>query len=339
MKIYSDRRFIPPGATHTAILAPFWGPMEEAPEWEAGLRFERYSAAGEQYHQVTDTPEEADLVVLPTVWNHYQRWKREDLALQFAAEMAPYGKRLVVFADCDRYEELPFPGATVFRTSLYRSTRKPDEYAQPAWSADLIRCLRNGALEPREKSGKPVVGFCGIAAPAVRSDAMRVLHASGRVTTDFILRKWFFGGSIWWESPGGIITPHWDHALGAQVRQEFLENTLRSDYVLCARGGGNFSHRFYETLICGRIPIFIDTDCVLPYHDSIDWKRFTVWCDESELESLPDRVADFHERLSPEEFLELQKACRRLWEERLSAHGFFEHFDEHFGSRGAATST
>jgi hypothetical protein len=332
MKLYSDRRFIPPGATHAAILAPFWGPMEETPEWVTVGRFQRYLDTGQQFHQLTETPEEADLVVLPTVWNHYQRWKREDLALQFAAEMESSGKRLVVFVDCDRYEEVPFPEATVFRTSLYRSTRKPDEYAQPAWTGDLIGSHRNGRLQFREKKKeKPVVGFCGLGTPVIRDEAMRVLRHSGRVTTDFIVRTSFFGGSIWWETKGGVTAARWDQTRGTQLRREFLENMLRSDYVLCPRGGGNFSHRFYEALICGRIPIFIDTDCVLPYHDTIDWKRFSVWCSESDLESLPDRVADFHERLSPEEFIELQQACRRLWDERLSAEGFFEHFGEHFG--------
>jgi hypothetical protein len=41
-------------------------------------------------------------------------------------------------------------------------------------------------------------------------------------------------------------------------------------------------------------------------------------------------VAEFHERHSPEEFLALQQRCRTLWDERLSAHGFFAHFGEHF---------
>ena len=83
---------------------------------------------------------------------------------------------------------------------------------------------------------------------------------------------------------------------------------------------GNFSHRLYETFICGRIPIFVNTDCVLPFDGlthspGIDWKRYMVWCEESEVHAIGDIVADFHARLTPEAFLELQRDGRRLWEE------------------------
>ena len=90
-------------------------------------------------------------------------------------------------------------------------------------------------------------------------------------------------------------------------------------------GGGNFSLRFYEALSCGRIPVFVDTDCVLPFHDTIDWRRYGVWCDQSELPDIADKVADFHARLDARAFATLQRSCRTLWEERLSALGFFSH--------------
>ena len=115
----------------------------------------------------------------------------------------------------------------------------------------------------------------------------------------------------------------------SRSRLEFLENLLESDYVLCARGYGNYSHRLYEALACGRIPLFIDTDCVLPFDFAIDWKRFCVWVDQVDLRSVADRVAEFHASISGEEFEELQVACRRLWEEWLSPEAFFANFHRH----------
>jgi Exostosin family len=115
----------------------------------------------------------------------------------------------------------------------------------------------------------------------------------------------------------------------SQSQLEFVQNLLESDYVLCARGYGNYSHRLYETLACGRIPLFIDTDCVLPFDFAIDWKRFGVWVDEVDLRSVADRVAEFHASISAEEFEELQVACRRLWEEWLSPEAFFANFHRH----------
>jgi hypothetical protein len=107
------------------------------------------------------------------------------------------------------------------------------------------------------------------------------------------------------------------------VRAEFVRNVIDSDYVACVRGGGNFSLRLYETLCCGRIPIVIDTDCVLPFADSIDWPSHAVFCDAGELHSLSDKVAAFHRALGPERFGALQTQARRLWLQWLSPLGFF----------------
>jgi len=74
-----------------------------------------------------------------------------------------------------------------------------------------------------------------------------------------------------------------------QMRLEFLQNMIGSDYVFCCRGAGNFSYRLYEALCCGRIPVFIDTDCVLPYDFMIDWKKYFVWVDQSELPLIAEK--------------------------------------------------
>ncbi len=111
---------------------------------------------------------------------------------------------------------------------------------------------------------------------------------------------------------------------------EFVNNIFNTDYTVCIRGGGNFSKRLYETLCCGRIPIFVDTDSVLPYDFAVDWKRYCVWIDRSEVPHIAEKVAGFHAGLSPNDFEDLQRECRKLWQDRLSRQGFFDHFHEHF---------
>jgi hypothetical protein len=107
---------------------------------------------------------------------------------------------------------------------------------------------------------------------------------------------------------------------------------LDSDYIVCMRGGGNFSVRFYETLSMGRIPVVVDTDCLLPYDDIIDYRRYTVWVGESEIRRAAREIAVFHASLSSNEFLELQKACRDLWRNYLSREGFWRNFHRCFGA-------
>ena len=54
-------------------------------------------------------------------------------------------------------------------------------------------------------------------------------------------------------------------------------NMQQSPFNLCTRCNGNFSMRFYQTLSCGRIPVFTDTDIELPFSDVIDYNSFCVF--------------------------------------------------------------
>lgn len=156
-----------------------------------------------------------------------------------------------------------------------------------------------------------------------RAEALEAVSRSRAVRANFILRDAWFNGAF----AGGRV----NRPLMEQSRRQYVENMFGSDYVLCTRGGGNYSIRFYETLCSGRIPIFVNTDCVLPFGELIDWKQYCVWVEEREVPRLADRVAEFHESLSPAEFKERQRACRRLWEEWLSPYGFFKNLRRYFG--------
>ena len=192
----------------------------------------------------------------------------------------------------------------------------------PAWSVDFKDHYFGGQIQTRKKGSKPIIGFCGFVPQSeanVRRIAIDALSASGLVTTNFILRNEFWAGVLW--SPVGKVQ---------QVRREYADNIAGSDYVLCMRGAGNFSYRLYETLSSGRIPVFVDTDCLLPFEKHIDWKSHCVWVHANELSSIGEKVAEFHNRLSPDEFISRQQACRELWVKWLSPEGFFANFHRHF---------
>lgn len=57
--------------------------------------------------------------------------------------------------------------------------------------------------------------------------------------------------------------------------------------------------------------------------------------DQADLPRIAERVAAFHDALSPAEFEARQHECRRVWEEWLSPQGFFANFFRHFGPAAA----
>jgi hypothetical protein len=339
--IYSDRAFLAsPSTPHAVILAPFWGAdLQPAGTPDEG-RFDRFADAGLSYLRLSSLSD-CDIGVFPQNWEVAGEQGAE-LSERFSALCREAHKPMVVFQCADATDSLPVD-AVVFRTSLIRSQRRPNEFALPAWSEDFVERYLGGELHPRRKGRRPSVGFCGYAsaepAPArfgdrfrgrraklarmlggdhPRARALRALAADARLEPNFVLRREFMAGAIG------------DPAAMLETRGEYVQNMAGSDYVLCARGGGNFSYRLYETLSMGRIPIFVDTDCVLPLEDEIQWRDYCVWVDEGDIGRIGDRVTEFHESLDSSEFEERQRACRKLWETHISPQGFFSLFHRNF---------
>ena len=98
---------------------------------------------------------------------------------------------------------------------------------------------------------------------------------------------------------------------------------VNSDFVLCPKGDGNYSVRFYEALSLGRIPILIDTDMVLPLEETLDYSKFILRVDHADMHRLEDIVADFYEALSNEEFQAMQMEAREAFATHLRYDSFF----------------
>ena len=108
----------------------------------------------------------------------------------------------------------------------------------------------------------------------------------------------------------------------ADIRREFVENLLGADYALCVKGDANCSVRFYEALSLGRIPLFLNTACVLPLEDTINYRDFCMFVDWWDIEHIGDILADFHAKLSPEKFEDMQRKAREAYQKYLRMDAF-----------------
>ena len=361
LKIFSDPNYLWGGKSPNTILSPFWSEPLESPQHTWNRALDNYSAIAPDCFELVPL-EEADLIILPDDWLKIRTyiWRSKinqsalNLSIKFAQKVHKSGKTLIVFfsGDCSD-EEIPIKNAIVFRQSPYRSQPKPQDFAFPAWCEDLVQHYLKGELPIRQKTDKPVVGFCGLVKSdswqtqlktivyqsvmlakyhrrkdpvykghILRNKAIKNIADNPNINHNFIPRY----GQTFFNRESSI-----DERL--KIRWEFIQNIVESDYILCCRGAGNFSFRLYETLCCGRIPIFIDTDCILPYEFAIDWKKYCIWLDEKELPQIAEKILEFHEKLSPQEFIDLQYECRKLWKEWLSPEGFFSNFYRHFEAR------
>lgn len=296
--------------------------------------------------------EDADIVLVPQPIRRVTPAIRAYLDVQVAAARAA-GKPVVVFTRGDLSHDVFVPDVVLCKGSQYGYLRQPNEIIVPPLVEDLGEQF---GVHLREKSNTPVVSFCGWAGFAshsayvkyqmknlllslrklitrdahlevhrkgiyFRRAAMRALADSPRVQTHFIIRQTFSASKK---------TISMDPVV---ARKEYVDSMINSDFVLAPKGDGNFSVRFYEALALGRVPILIDTDCVLPREDVIDYESVILRVPYTELHTLPDHVADYYASHTPESWRARQERARELFPTQLRYDRFMSALFESLGAR------
>ena len=237
--------------------------------------------------------EDADIVIYPK--------KFDEGVAKYVQYCTSNNKKLYCFYNDDNSHPVDESlNLVLYRTSLYKSKKRKNEFSLPAWSQDLFSVDQKHRL----KSNVPTVGFCGYLSHPIRSECIGVLNDNLSIKTNFVIRNAFWGGS-----------PH-----NTVIREEYVNNIVNSDFVLCTRGAGNFSYRFYETLSCGRIPIFVDTDCVLPCKDIIDWSQICIIVNSPV--NLNKTINEFWNKISEKEYIQMQIKVREMYQKYISPDGF-----------------
>jgi hypothetical protein len=105
-------------------------------------------------------------------------------------------------------------------------------------------------------------------------------------------------------------------------REQYARNMLTCDYALVARGRGNFSFRLYEAMSVGAIPVFIDTDCRLPFDDVIPYRQLFVWVPASDVSSIAGHVARFHAAHDADSLYAHRRRIRQIYDRYLEPLAF-----------------
>ncbi|CAM3436758.1 exostosin domain-containing protein [Aequorivita lipolytica] len=345
MKLYFPKSHY--NKDHRGLLFPLLKPFIKAEGFTDAQRIASYGVSEKDF-EFTELLEEADLVVLTMAWNYYVQTNQIKKATDFVEHCKTLNKKVITFNAGDFGVKIPyFNNLIILRLSGYKSKFTENEYALPAFISDpLKKYYQTDSVFERPYLSKPVIGFCGqanashfnaakevintflrniknlimrskeepqqlLSTSFLRASVLKTLQESYDVETNFIIRKKY---------RAGVTTNKDSH----KTTLEFYDNLRDSDYVVCVRGAGNFSVRFYETMAMGRIPIFINTDSSLPFDNLIEWKKKVVWVEHKERDQVAKKVKEFNDALSKEDFIDLQLANRKLWEERLTLSGFFK---------------
>ena len=148
-----------------------------------------------------------------------------------------------------------------------------------------------------------------------RSILLNKIKNNLALETNFIYREKYRAGSV-------------SDSDRERTTLEFYKNIYESDYIFCLRGRGNFSIRLYETLMMGRIPILVNTDCLLPFSKHINWKNHVLLINWKDRNNIAEIIENFHKNISNSEFEEKQKNNRFLWKEKFTPNWILNHLLE-----------
>lgn len=335
LKVFAD---LLPDIAYIPLLYPNLGVQER----DSILFLNRaFSRMEQPFVELVDSPEAADSILLP---HNYPSLKGRSDYIRKQADLArSLGKKLIIFWHGDSDAAVPYDDAIVFRTSQYRGHEKPNEIMMPAYAEDLL----GGPLGVREKhGGKPTIGFCGwadyknlknrigtmvknslieaLGIVGIRRDArvkgityrMKAighLRQSHCIEPNFIIRSSYSGHA------STIKTDP------EQTRREYVDNMLNSDYALIVKGDGNYSYRLYEALSLGRVPVLLDTDCILPLENVIDYDKFVVRVPYWDVYHLDRIVAAHYDHISSQEFTDMQQRAREAYENYLRVDAYLRY--------------
>jgi hypothetical protein len=106
-----------------------------------------------------------------------------------------------------------------------------------------------------------------------------------------------------------------------RLRREHRDLIRRSKIVMCPRGFGVNSMRFFETVAEGRIPFLVSDRAILPFADEIDYDRLLPRLDEARASRADVAVADYLAGATEEEIRETAREWRRVWKRFFSPEG------------------
>ena len=248
-------------------------------------------AATSKEHQLVSDPASADLVLLLGSFGR----DPHNLLNHPIYKASP--DRCAVYTEDDNYLPLA-PG-------VYCSTHR-DEHARVGRVFSYAYVSRNGRYQ------NPYLAETPAALPAMTAPAKRYLFTFQGGSTS-LLRKRLFNvkfnrADVLIENTSQYY--HWDDTQpDRQARQlAYAETVAASHFVLCPRGAGTGTIRFFEVMAAGIAPVLISDDYELPPGPA--WDTFLLRIRERDITKLPTlleaHVASAAERgrLAREAFVE-----------------------------------
>lgn len=283
------------GLCESVFCAPFEDPIKFSEDKFENDRFRVLIDTGKDFLEFS-TIENADYVIIPYKWDNYS-----DNTKTIIDEAKKNGKKVIALHNDDFAPKMKLKDEDgyLFTTTITKGSNEINEFSFPSFTGDFFMS---------ESNINRKIGFCGALTHPLRTDVLSKLSSSD-METDFIIRSGFFAPELSKD----------------QARIEYFSHIDRNTFNLCIRGAGNFSYRFYETMMMGRIPIIVDSNQIFPFEKHLDYSEFSIRIDYKE-EDIIGYIKSEINKLTDEKIVNMQKTSRKLWKEFMSPEGWVKNF-------------
>jgi hypothetical protein len=199
-------------------------------------------------------------------------------------------KIIIFILDDYEFELSSYSNQIIVRSSADKSLLKFNEVVLPFLWSPVFK-----PFEPLLRKEKPIVGFCGWRSK-YRYEILKAIRTDARIQENYIIRDKFMGG----------------HRLSDNTVDDFDNNMKESHFIICNRGTGNFSMRFFQTLASGRIPIVVNSDMQLPLHGVVSYDNVIIM--ENSVEKVIERLLWVWNN---RDIVEMQRDCSKFYDDYL----------------------
>ncbi len=248
--------------------------------WFVNYLAERARECRFRVHQLVDTPERADAVLILARGDEFSsEVRRHPLVRQDFRKVFVYDVK-------DR----PIPFLPGLYCSLPHRQFNPARHAAAPYLAPINPAVGAIAAEPGREADL-FFSFIGADNAPVR-------------------RRLFRSTANWGLRPDVLVelAYGWAKRGDATAERRFAETIARSRFVLCPRGIGTSTYRLYETMELGRVPVILSDAWVPPAGPP--WESFAVRLSERSASELPRLLANYEPRAAA-----MGRAARAAWEE------------------------
>jgi hypothetical protein len=257
------------------------------------------------------SPQESDFFICTSIDNKILQAKNN--LKNFILKAKELNKKIIFLGQGDIEEGyLPESIGYNFKNNLFKTKKFKNEFSLTSLSEERVP---DKPFIPYV--GRCSVGFCGASDRFNREKYLNDLKNSD-IETSFIIKngpKW--GTSSYEECVNEQITK--------QIQEDsvsaFYKNISETLFTLCIRGWGNYSYRFCQTICMGRIPILIDTDCVLPFEEIFNYNNFIVRITPDQ--NIVNAVTEFYKSKN-NNLVDIQQQLFSFGNEYLTPVGFMK---------------